>query len=59
MNVPVNSRSIDIPTEFQSCFDKQRAAYLAAPEPSSRVLLALGISILLVGRRLRRLLIPG
>ena len=34
MNVPVNSRSIDIPTEFQSCFDKQRAAYLAAPEPS-------------------------
>src|SRR6476619_7423457 len=34
MNVPVNSRSIDIPTELQSCFDKQRAAYLAAPEPS-------------------------
>src|SRR4029450_9085464 len=34
MNVPVNSRSIDIPTEFQSCYDKQRAAYLAAPEPS-------------------------
>src|ERR1700756_210861 len=34
MNVPVNSRSIDIPTEFQSYFDKQRAAYLAAPEPS-------------------------
>ena len=34
MNVPINSRSIDIPTEFQSCFDKQRAAYLAAPEPS-------------------------
>ena len=34
MNVPVNSRSIDIPTEFRSCFDKQRAAYLAAPEPS-------------------------
>ena len=34
MNVPVNSRSINIPTEFQSCFDKQRAAYLAAPEPS-------------------------
>src|SRR5262245_28225885 len=34
MNVPVISRSIDIPTEFQSCFDKQRAAYLAAPEPS-------------------------
>ena len=34
MNVPVNSHSIDIPTEFQSCFDKQRAAYLAAPEPS-------------------------
>jgi coniferyl-aldehyde dehydrogenase len=34
MNVPVNSRSIDIPKEFQSCFDKQRAAYLAAPEPS-------------------------
>jgi hypothetical protein len=34
MNAPVNSRSIDIPTEFQSCFDTQRAAYLAAPEPS-------------------------
>jgi coniferyl-aldehyde dehydrogenase len=34
MNVPVNSRSIDIPAEFRSCFDKQRAAYLAAPEPS-------------------------
>src|SRR4029450_2609022 len=34
MNVPVNPRSIDIPTEFQSCFDKQRAAYLATPEPS-------------------------
>ena len=34
MNAPVNFRSIDIPTEFQSCFDKQRAAYLAAPEPS-------------------------
>src|SRR5436190_12791919 len=30
------------------------ATPLAAPEPSSRVLLALGISILLVGRRLRR-----
>src|ERR1700739_1112963 len=34
MNVPVISRSIHIPNEFQSCFDKQRAAYLAAPEPS-------------------------
>ena len=34
MNAPVNSRSIDIPTEFQSCFDRQRAAYLAAPEPT-------------------------
>ena len=34
MNAPVNSRSIDIPTEFQTCFERQRAAYLAAPEPS-------------------------
>ena len=34
MNVPINSRSIDIPTEFQTCFERQRAAYLAAPEPS-------------------------
>src|SRR5215475_15835746 len=34
MNVPVNSRSINIPTEFQTCFERQRAAYLAAPEPS-------------------------
>ena len=35
MNAAVaNSRAIDIPAEFQSCFDKQCAAYLAAPEPS-------------------------
>src|SRR5215471_19656976 len=34
MNVPVNSRSIDVPAELQCSFDKQRAAYLAAPEPS-------------------------
>jgi len=34
MNVPVNFRSVDIPAELQSCFAAQRAAYLAAPEPS-------------------------
>ena len=35
MNAPVaNPHSIAIPAEFQSCFDGQRAAYLAAPEPS-------------------------
>jgi hypothetical protein len=34
MNAPVISRSIDIPTEFQACFERQRAAYLGAPEPS-------------------------
>jgi coniferyl-aldehyde dehydrogenase len=35
MNAPMaNSQSIDIPAEFQLCFDRQRAAYLAAPEPS-------------------------
>ncbi|MDI3567249.1 hypothetical protein [Bradyrhizobium sp. Arg816] len=34
MNVPVNFRSVDIPAELQSCFATQRAAYLAAPEPS-------------------------
>jgi coniferyl-aldehyde dehydrogenase len=35
MNAPVaNPHPIAIPAEFQSCFDAQRAAYLAAPEPS-------------------------
>ena len=35
MNAPVaNPHSIAIPAEFQSWFDAQRAAYLAAPEPS-------------------------
>ena len=35
MNVSVaNPHSVVIPVEFQSCFDAQRAAYLAAPEPS-------------------------
>jgi coniferyl-aldehyde dehydrogenase len=35
MNVPVaNPYPIAIPAEFQSCFDGQRAAYLAAQEPS-------------------------
>src|SRR6202007_3113113 len=34
MNALVNSRTIDIPAELQSCFDMQRAAYLAEPEPS-------------------------
>jgi hypothetical protein len=34
MNVPVaNPHSVAIPAAFQSCFDAQRAAYLAAPEP--------------------------
>jgi coniferyl-aldehyde dehydrogenase len=30
----LHPHSIAIPTEFQSCFEGQRAAYLAAPEPS-------------------------
>jgi len=35
MNVPVaNSNSVAIPAEFQSCFDGQRAAFLAEPAPS-------------------------
>ena len=35
MNAPVaTTGGILIPAEFQSCFDKQRAAYFAAPEPS-------------------------
>ncbi|MDE2361883.1 MAG: coniferyl aldehyde dehydrogenase [Hyphomicrobiales bacterium] len=34
MNAPVMTASpIAVPPEFQSCFDRQRAAYLAAPEP--------------------------
>ncbi len=32
MNVPV-SDTIAIPDEFRACFDKQRAAWLAAPRP--------------------------
>jgi coniferyl-aldehyde dehydrogenase len=35
MNAPVaTTGGILIPAEFKSCFDKQRAAYFAAPEPS-------------------------
>ena len=35
MNVSVaNPHSVVIPVEFQSCFDSQRAAYLAVPQPS-------------------------
>ena len=35
MNVSVaNPHSVVIPVEFQSCFDAQRAAYLAVPQPS-------------------------
>jgi len=35
MNAPFATRDgITIPIEFQSCFDKQRAAYFAEPEPS-------------------------
>ena len=34
MNAPLtNFDAITIPEEFQSCFDRQRAAYLAAPMP--------------------------
>lgn len=33
MNAPAMP-ALTIPAEFQSCFDAQRAAYLAAPEPS-------------------------
>ena len=34
MNAPLNSLEIAIPEEFQSCFDRQRAAHLAATQPS-------------------------
>jgi coniferyl-aldehyde dehydrogenase len=35
MNAPISTpEGILIPEEFQSCFDRQRAAYLVAPEPS-------------------------
>jgi coniferyl-aldehyde dehydrogenase len=34
MNAPAFIDQVAIPEEFRSCFDKQRAAYLAAPEPS-------------------------
>ncbi len=34
MNAPVFAPEIVIPEELRSCFDRQRAAYLAAPEPS-------------------------
>ena len=35
MNAPFATRDeITIPIEFQSCFDSQRAAYFAKPEPS-------------------------
>ena len=35
MNAPVAGLGpIAIPQEFQNCFDRQRAAYLAAPEPA-------------------------
>ena len=35
MNAPVAGLGpIAIPQEFQNCFDRQRAAYLAAPEPT-------------------------
>ena len=34
MNAPVFAPDISIPEEFRSCFERQRAAYLAAPEPS-------------------------
>ena len=35
MNAPFDSLDqIAIPEEFQSCFDRQRTAYLAATQPS-------------------------
>lgn len=35
MNAPViDSDTIPVPEEFQTCFDRQRAAHLAAPTPS-------------------------
>ena len=35
MNAPIATpEAVLIPPEFKSCFDRQRAAYFAAPEPS-------------------------